>query len=281
MVTEDSTVEESQSADGEVVGKSCRSNDVSFSTEQLSTSHQTEEQGVVLRPKKKQVSFGSVSCRLYERTVGIHPDVSSGPALTFNWDYEKSPDLPLEEYEAHQDKRLTRSQMLIPRSQRTKILMRECGLSRTSIASHVREVNKLKAQRCQTIQNLKFEKMEERLQSFRKSVSRALFLRRSHETEMKLLWKNAEELGSSISTADLSFSSSSRVSPPSRSNLKTSSLFADQDEDEEDIAHHKAHEYLDDNTAPSSLGAYNDLDRARHGKNFDLGGVSKCEHWDD
>ncbi len=114
--------------------------------------------------RRKSVSFGAVSCRFYERTAGNHPDVSCGPPLTFNWSYHTAPDVSLEDFEAVKGgKKLSHMQLIIPKRERIKILLQECGLSQSSIASCVRQVNRLKTQRRRTIQNLMFE---ERFQSF-------------------------------------------------------------------------------------------------------------------
>lgn len=218
-----------------------RGKDVSQST--------TDDLGVVLRPKRKTVSFGTVGCRLYERTAGLHPDVSSGPAITFSWTFHTGSSKPLEEYEALQGKRLTRTQLIIPKRDRVKILTQECGLSKTSIATYVRQINRIKTQRRQTIQNLKFAFIEENLQSIRKGASKMLFLRKSKNAQMKQLWKDAEQLESSLaSTANLTCSSQSTNSYPSKSNLKVLSKIESPHQQQQD----------------------DDLDRARHSKCYDL-----------
>lgn len=260
-------------------------------------SSEEEEIGVVLRPKRTRVSFGAVSCRLYERTIGNHPDVSSGPPLAFSWNFYTAPDMPLEEYEALQGKKLTRTQLIIPKRQRTKILIRECGLSKTSIASIVRQVNRCRAQRMQTIQTLKFSKIEEKLQSVRKGISKMLFLRKSHEAQVKQMWKDAEEyLEKSLSsTTNLTCSSTSIRSNlkvlPKENESRTSQFCQHQQQFHDDLDRarhnkypdHTPEEYLfpkhdisrfhavDDNTCLTPKFKFDDdcvvdMDQARHGK---------------
>ncbi len=224
-----------------------------------------DELGVVLRPQRRNVSFGNVSCRLYERTAGLHPDCSSGPPLTFNWNYENAPDMHIDEYEAVQGKRLTRTQLIIPKRERSTILMREGGLSRTTIAAHVRKTNQFKAQRRQTIENLRYEKVEEKFQKLCRGVSRLLFCRKSNTVEMEHLWKSAEKLhldnsANTASTTSTSASLSERM--PLRSNLK-------------DIYKKKfSHEALGNNGGDDDdagvASAANPLDSAHHRKHYDL-----------
>jgi len=124
--------------------------------------------------RRKNVTFGTVGCRLYHRTVGLHPDVSSGPPLDFEWSFTPVDDLSLEEYESSQNsrgsKKLSRSELVIPKSQRMKLLVYECNVPRSEIASHVRKVTKAKSQRKQTINNLKFASVEEKWQIMKSTL---------------------------------------------------------------------------------------------------------------
>lgn len=136
---------------------------------------------------KKNVTFGTVSCRWYKRTVGFHPDVTSGPPLDFDWNFQTSQDLSLEAFESLRGKRrLTLSELRIPKYRRLIILTQECELSRSLIASHVRQVTKVKAQRNQTLRNLRFAHIEERWQNLKYAIchgSQVIRRRKSHERQ--------------------------------------------------------------------------------------------------
>lgn len=129
--------------------------------------------------KRKSVSFGNVSCRLYNRTVGVHPGVSSGPALDFSWTYTSTEDITVDDYENSFNEKERRSKLclLIPRFERVEILRKDCNVSKSTIASHIRMITKTKKQRKQTLTNMKYEPIEEKLESCI-SVMRRLRIRR-------------------------------------------------------------------------------------------------------
>jgi hypothetical protein len=110
---------------------------------------------------KKAVSFSTVSFRHYERTVGDHPAVSGGPALDFTWEYSATEPQSVVEYELRRSGRRTGSEMIIRRTEREYLLRSDFGVSRTDLALHVRNINKIKNQRRQTLNNLRFSKIEE------------------------------------------------------------------------------------------------------------------------
>ena len=144
---------------------------------------------------KKKVTFGTVSCRWYKRTVGFHPDVSSGPPLDFDWNFQTSQDLSLEEFESLKGKRrLTLSELLIPKYRRMIILTQECELSRSLIASHVRQVMKVKSQRNQTLRNLRFAHIEERWENLKCAIcqSSQAMRRQSSSTASSVLSNDSQ-----------------------------------------------------------------------------------------
>ena len=143
---------------------------------------------------KLRVAFGDVRCRLYHRTVGLHPAVSSGPALDFTWNYECTDKMKLDEYEASKETPLYRTELIIPKFEREKILISQCDVSKFQIAAHVRKINRTKAERRQTLNNLHFAPIEEVLEKFQHRLSRALLLRRSFEKEVEILIKKTSEL---------------------------------------------------------------------------------------
>ncbi len=165
------------------------------------------------RGERKTVSFGNVSCRFYHRTAGLHPAVSSGPALDFSWEYRVAQDISLEEYEAFRpiEQRRNRSQMIMSRLHREMILQRDCGMPKTKIAAIVRKINHTKAQRRQTLNNLKLGKVQEKWQKCTRGIKRILFIRKSYEEELKLLWLNAKKANASIERSLGSTSSSTNT----------------------------------------------------------------------
>lgn len=149
----------------------------------------------------RRVSFGIVSSRIYQRTVGFHPDVTSGPALDLTWNYTATEDVSVDEFEKHNQPKRTCSQLRIPKYARIEMLRRECDVSKAEIARHVRMINAAKAQRVQTLHNLRLEPIEAKLQRFSRMVKRALKLRKPHEEEVKDLWKKSSSF--SVSPNDV------------------------------------------------------------------------------
>ena len=140
---------------------------------------------------ERMVSFGFVRRRIYQRTIGIHPDVTSGPALDLTWSYTALEDVSVDEYEERSQPKRMSSQLRIPKYARIEMLRRECDVSKSDIARHVRMTNAAKAQRVQTLNNLKLEPIEAKIQRFSRMVKRALKLRKTHEEEVKDLWKKS------------------------------------------------------------------------------------------
>ena len=141
--------------------------------------------------KRGRVSFGDVSCRLYERTIGLHPDVSSGPAIDFTWTYFSIEDVTVDEYEALYEGKRNRREMIMSRFERMNMLRKDCGISKVEIASHVREINTTKTRRRQTLNNLKYMNVEETLEKVSHRIKRIMFLRKSSSKEIEKLWANA------------------------------------------------------------------------------------------
>jgi hypothetical protein len=160
---------------------------------------------------KKAVSFSTVSFRHYERTVGDHPAVSGGPALDFTWEYSATEPQSVVEYELRRSGRRTGSEMIIRRTEREYLLRSDFGVSRTDLALHVRNINKIKNQRRQTLNNLRFSKIEENWQKFLRFFARCVGARKKTDRQIKELWRRASDLSnSSRGSATLDTSNSSR-----------------------------------------------------------------------
>jgi hypothetical protein len=238
---------------------------------------------------RRTVTFGDISGRVYERTAGFNPAVSSGAPLEFDWKYRCTQDISVEEYEAYYTRRRSYAELRIPKREREKILRWECGLSRTQIASHVRQTNRTKALRAQTVNNLKFAPVQEKLQKVKRAVGRALGTRKTYEKEVKKLWKKSaaaamdKSLGTTQSTTTMSINdifSTMRLRP------KMSCLKKGRDDDQQTQDPIKPNSTLNSYRKPdqfsSALKAHinklksssktSELDQARHHKEFNLEG---------
>jgi hypothetical protein len=154
---------------------------------------------------KRSVSFGPICIREYERTVGDHPAVSVGAALDLTWEYVVHDLVPFEEFEQRRDGvRRTGSRLIIKRREREDILKKDYDVSRASIAQNIRSINRVKGQRRQTVNNLKFSKIEESWQKVQRNAARCIGARRCTKKEIDDLWKNAAKESAKIRRGDRS-----------------------------------------------------------------------------
>lgn len=179
-----------------------------------------------MKAPANNVSFSTVSFRNYERTVGDHPAVSGGPALDFSWEFCATEPQSVTEYELRRSTRRTGSQMIIRRTEREYMLRSDFGVSRTDLAFHVRNINKIKNQRRQTLNNLRFSRIEEAWQKCLRFFARCVGARKKTHHQIQELWRKASDISSSSKgsvTLDNSLSSTQRRKDVQRSGMNTSS----------------------------------------------------------
>jgi hypothetical protein len=122
----------------------------------------------------RSVSFSDVQVRVYKRMISDNPSCTKGAAIGIDWDYEAVTPASLEDWEMER-RRLRRPQdLVLSRCQRDQLL-RELGYSDKEIAATVREINRVKQNRRQTVQNLGSQKMEA-MEAAKKRVFKVLSL---------------------------------------------------------------------------------------------------------
>ena len=99
---------------------------------------------------KKTVSFGYSRIRTYNRAMGDNPSVSSGPPISIGWNPISEAILSIDEYE-HRRKNRDKSFMRISRLERELILKKHCGVTAKEMAECVRNINRIKTQRRNTV----------------------------------------------------------------------------------------------------------------------------------
>jgi len=144
-------------------------------------------------PSGNRVKFNKICIREYQRCLGDNPAVSSGPALSLSWNYNQETEmLTVDKYESERGERRLRYELIVPRHLREQILKMECGVSRTEIASCIREINKIKAGRRQTTNNLNFAGVEEKAERLKRTFGKIVGLRKSNDKNMQILWEQAK-----------------------------------------------------------------------------------------
>mmetsp|Transcript_25945 Transcript_25945/g.48353 ORF Transcript_25945/g.48353 Transcript_25945/m.48353 type:complete len:169 (-) Transcript_25945:103-609(-) len=121
--------------------------------------------------RQSLVAFDSVHVRYFERALDTNPSVSSGPALGFGWKYEDGDKLPVSEWQSNREgeKRRSSKDLVIPRHEREDMLA-DLGYTQQDIAKATRSIIKSKNQRRQTIVNLKYESLEEKIEKTTRAV---------------------------------------------------------------------------------------------------------------
>ena len=122
------------------------------------------------------VTFKDVIVREYSVEMAYNPGCLAGPAIGLGWQYNILDPVSVDDWEFH--RRISRkgSQLLIARHEREDIL-RRWGFTDSQVAGLVRELNKLRNQRRQTVNNLGACKMEEAVEAARGKMKRLFFMK--------------------------------------------------------------------------------------------------------
>jgi len=131
------------------------------------------------RALMNSVSFKEVQVRQYERIMTDNPSCTGGPAIGVGWRFVSEKPVSVDEWELCRRKgSRSPSELVLNRARREK-LIRGLGYADREIAANVRELNRLRSQRRQTVNNLSAQKVEEAVETAKRQVKRLLFLQRS------------------------------------------------------------------------------------------------------
>lgn len=137
-------------------------------TKDLSSQHNRRE--------NRKVWFGEVTVRKYQRILCDNPACTAGPSLGVGWNYKAQVPIKVDAYEKMRGNRRQKNELLLDRETREK-MVRRMGYSERDIALMVRNVNKTKHQRRQTLNNMGVEKMEIAVETAKKRLKSFLFLK--------------------------------------------------------------------------------------------------------
>jgi hypothetical protein len=144
-------------------------------------------------PPAKTVSFSTVHVREYERILCDNPATSAGLSVGIGWQFvdvvttnhddeddndanvSSAATMTVDDWELRQKRGRSQSELLLSRRER-EIIVRQWGCTDREITAMKRELNKCRAQRRQTVNNLGAQKVEEAVESVRSKVKSLLFL---------------------------------------------------------------------------------------------------------
>ena len=131
------------------------------------------------------VSFHNVRIREYPMTVGDNPAVSSGVAITMDWDplEQGSHVVELDEYEQCRPERRVIGQMRIPPGERDQILRRS-GHSRREMQRGLRASNIARRQRTETLGTLHRQQFDELREKASRAVVNVLSSKKKDERDL-------------------------------------------------------------------------------------------------
>mmetsp|Transcript_8881 Transcript_8881/g.20550 ORF Transcript_8881/g.20550 Transcript_8881/m.20550 type:complete len:248 (-) Transcript_8881:101-844(-) len=127
------------------------------------------------QPKRKvSVTFKDIEIREYNQTVGDHPNVSYGPPISLDWDYEEKGTVDLDAYEEGRGNRRSLREMMLNYYARKNTLLWVCGLSDEDLKKATKDVHRAQFQRGVTKYFLPVSKVEEVAQSAKRKFKRAV-----------------------------------------------------------------------------------------------------------
>lgn len=92
-----------------------------------------------------KIRFSTVQFRTFNRIVGDHPDVVVGPPLTFDWQYEESEKVAIEEYEENRPPK--RRILRLSSITRKNLLRNVFEVEEDEIIGAEKEIQKIRKQR--------------------------------------------------------------------------------------------------------------------------------------
>lgn len=122
----------------------------------------------------RNVEFGKVLIRTYERVLEMNPSTSAGPSVGLGWDYEQEFPLTLDAHQAARRYSKKGEKCPVLRRETRELLLSKLGYSQREMAKAVRECRRIKNQRKQTYTNLHHERIEYMVEKSKRKVGRLL-----------------------------------------------------------------------------------------------------------
>jgi hypothetical protein len=122
-----------------------------------------------MRPRS--VSFDKIEIKEFAITLGDHP-MASGAPLTIEWEPQTDDVFEFEEYQNGKPESRARIEFLIPPGVRAAMLQSQ-GTSRTEIEERKKEIKKIQKSRQDSVNSMKWDGVNEAMESCRRKVKKA------------------------------------------------------------------------------------------------------------
>jgi hypothetical protein len=140
---------------GSIVGKQVSS----------SASDQSRSSGKSKKAKACRVTFSNVHVRQYERILVDNPACRIGVSIGIGWCHNDETIMEVDEWEDSRTEKGVRVMSRLAISPcRREALVRKLGYVDSEIAAAMREINRIKCQRRQTVNNIKLQHLEEKVE---------------------------------------------------------------------------------------------------------------------
>jgi hypothetical protein len=124
------------------------------------------------------VSFSHVHVRHYERIMNDNPASAAGPSIGIGWRFVEADPVCVDAFEKRPRTKAESLEDLQLNKTTRLALVRALGYTDKEIAASVRDLNKCRSNRKQTVDNLGVEKVEEAFEKVRRKVKRIFSLQR-------------------------------------------------------------------------------------------------------
>jgi hypothetical protein len=122
-------------------------------------------QALLREVSDRSVQFSTVSVRYFKRILDVNPSVTSGPAIGLGWIYRNGKAMTVDQWESSREYSVRESgDLVIPRQER-EMMLAQLGYTQQDIAQAVREIRKAKDMRRTTVENLKVQNIEEKMEN--------------------------------------------------------------------------------------------------------------------
>ena len=128
---------------------------------------------------KGSVSFSSIQIREYDQTIGDHPNVSFGPPISLDWNYQVLDAITLDDYEDNRGRRRSFPQLMMNHYTRKNVLMHNFGYSEDDLKKAQKDVERAKLQRAVTQYFLPYSRVEDIVTSGVRKAKRVVKGKRS------------------------------------------------------------------------------------------------------